>query len=136
MILPTFADCPWVEWPDPQGRRNQMTTPPTPTRRDVELQLIKQAWTDAAFAQQLQEDPRQAVERVLGVQLPDSIVIQVLQETPTTLYLVIPPQPDTLPAGELTDADLAAVAGGGSWGSCDATCSCGVGCTVSGCPTE
>ncbi|MGE3601210.1 MAG: NHLP leader peptide family RiPP precursor, partial [Dehalococcoidia bacterium] len=76
-----------------------MTMPPTPTRRDVELQLIKRAWSDAAFAQQLQENPRQAVEQVLGVDLPEGIAVQVLQETPTTLYLVIPPQPDTLPAG-------------------------------------
>ncbi|MGD9890270.1 MAG: NHLP leader peptide family RiPP precursor [Dehalococcoidia bacterium] len=114
-----------------------MTMPPTPTRRDVELQLIKRAWSDAAFAQQLQENPRQAVEQVLGVDLPEGIAVQVLQETPTTLYLVIPPQPDTLPAGELTDADLADVAGGASaWGSCGPTnCTCGV-CTEVGCPTE
>ena len=117
-----------------------MTTPPVATRRDVELQLIKRAWSDPAFAQQLTENPRQAVEQALGVELPESITIQVMQETPTTLYLVIPPQPDTLPAGELTDADLAAVAGGGSaWGSCEATCSnCGnQNCTGSpGCPAE
>jgi hypothetical protein len=67
-----------------------MTTEPSPTRRDVELQLIRRAWTDAAFAQQLQENPRQAVE----------------QETPTTLYLVAPPTPDRLHEGEPTDADL------------------------------
>jgi hypothetical protein len=117
-----------------------MTTPPTPTRRDVELQLIKRAWTDEAFARQLQEDPRRAVEDALGVQLPAEITIQVLQETPTTLFLVVPPQPDTLPEGELTDADLAAVAGGTSaWeGSCAETCSmCGNGnCTASTCPVE
>jgi hypothetical protein len=107
-----------------------MTSQPTPTRRDVELQLIKRAWTDPAFAQQLQEDPRQAVEAALGVQLPDGITIQVVQETPTTLYLVIPPAPDTLPAGELTDADLATVAAGG-WDASD-SCSC-VGCSTAGC---
>ena len=100
-----------------------MTTQPPPTRRDVELQLIKRAWSDPAFAQQLQEDPRQAVEAALGVQIPEGITIQVVQETPTTLYLVVPPVPDTLPEGELTDADLAAVAGGG-WSD---------GCSVAGC---
>jgi hypothetical protein len=90
-----------------------VTTQPTPTRRDVELQLIRRAWSDAAFARQLQEEPCQAVEQALGVHLPEGITFQVLQETPTTLYLVIPPAPETLPAGELTDADLAAVAAGG-----------------------
>src|SRR5918998_6023021 len=103
-----------------------MTTPPTPTRRDVELQLIKRAWTNEAFAQQLQEDPRRAIEDALGVQLPAEITIQVVQETPTTLYLVVPPAPDRLPEGELTDADLAAVAGGG-WDASD-SCTC-MGCT-------
>ncbi|MGD9890272.1 MAG: NHLP leader peptide family RiPP precursor [Dehalococcoidia bacterium] len=107
-----------------------MTTQPSPTRRDVELQLIKRAWTDAAFAQQLQENPRQAVEAALGVQLPEGITIQVVQETPTTLYLVIPPAPDTLPEGELTDADLAAVAGGG-WDASD-SCTC-MGCSGAQC---
>jgi hypothetical protein len=113
-----------------------MTTQPTPTRRDVELQLIKRAWTDPAFAQQLQEDPRRAIEDALGVQLPESIAIQVLQETPTTLYLVVPPAPDTLPVGELTDADLAAVAAGGWIASGENTCSCDGGCTNLTCPVE
>jgi hypothetical protein len=112
-----------------------MTTEPSHTRRDVELQLIRRAWTDAAFAQQLQENPRQAVEQALGVELPESITIQVLQEMPTTLFLVVPPQPDTLPEGELTDADLAEVAGGASaWGSCgNCSSDCGgVGCINDG----
>jgi hypothetical protein len=106
-----------------------MTTEPSPTRRDAELQLIKRAWTDEAFAQQLQENPHQAVEAALGVQLLEGITIQVVQETPTTLYLVIPPAPDTLPEGELTDADLATVAAGG-WDASD-SCSC-VGCSTAG----
>jgi hypothetical protein len=50
----------------------------------------------------------------LGVELPEGIAIQVVQETPTTIYLVVPPRPDTLPEGQLTDADLATVAGGWS----------------------
>jgi hypothetical protein len=108
-----------------------MTTQPTPSRRDVELQLIKRAWTDDAFAQQLQENPRQAIEGALDVQLPATIAIEVLQETPTTLYLVVPPTPDTLPEGELSDADLAPVAGGASaWGSCG---NCSSNCGAPGC---
>jgi hypothetical protein len=83
-----------------------MTTEPSPTRRDLELQLIKRAWTVRAFVQQLQENPHQAVEAALGVQAPSGLTIQVLQESPTTLHLVGSPRPDSLPEGELTDADL------------------------------
>jgi hypothetical protein len=43
--------------------------------------------------------------------LPENIPVKVLEETPTTLYLVLPSR-SAAPQGELSDADLEAVAAG------------------------
>jgi Nitrile hydratase, alpha chain len=116
------------------------------TRRDVELQLIEKAWKDDAFRQALVSDPRGAVEKELGGQLPAGLQVKVLAETSDTFYLVLPANPDRAPAGELTDQQLEAVAGGawtdptchsycdtcntqcGTCGSCLDTCTCPIAC--------
>jgi Nitrile hydratase, alpha chain len=82
------------------------------TRRDFELQLIEKAWKDDAFRQALLTDPRGAVERELEAKLPAGLQVKVLAETPDTFYLVLPAKPDRAPAGQLTDKQLEAVAGG------------------------
>ena len=82
------------------------------TRRDIEARLITRAWKDAAFAAELRRNPRAAVEAELervGIAATlDRVDVKVLEETPTTLYLVIPAKP----AGVLSDAQLEQIAGG------------------------
>jgi hypothetical protein len=82
------------------------------TRRDLEVRLILKAWKDAAFAEALRADPKAAVERELGSELPANLTVTVVEETPTNLYLVIPPKPAEADGGALSDSDLDAVAGG------------------------
>jgi hypothetical protein len=99
------------------------------TRREFELQLIEKAWKDDAFRQALVSDPRGAVEKELGGQLPAGLQVKVVAESADTFYLVLPANPDRAPAGELTDQQLEAVAGGWSahsdCGTCeDTVCSC------------
>jgi hypothetical protein len=94
------------------------------TRRAFELQLIEKAWKDDAFRQALLTDPQGAVERALGGKLPAGIQVKVLAETPNTFYLVLPANPDRAPAGQLSDQQLEAVAGGWSGGTCGGTCTC------------
>jgi Nitrile hydratase, alpha chain len=96
------------------------------TRRDFELQLIEKAWKDAAFRQALVTDPQGALERELGGKLPAGVQVKVLAETPDTFYLVLPANPDRAPAGQLTDQQLEAVAGG--WTSSDCHTACGDTC--------
>jgi Nitrile hydratase, alpha chain len=103
------------------------------TRREFELGLIEKAWKDDAFRQALVTDPQGAVERELGGKLPAGIQVKVLAESADTFYLVLPANPDRAPAGELTDQQLEAVAGGwtggDSCGSCvHSACADQVGC--------
>ena len=64
----------------------------TPFARDASLErrLVELAWTDPAFAELLQKDPRQALGS-LGVELPPGVEIDVRLQRRDTLYFVIPP---------------------------------------------
>jgi hypothetical protein len=92
------------------------------TRRDVELQLIEKAWKDDAFRQALLTDPQGVVESELGGKLPAGIQVKVLAESADTFYLVLPANRDRAPAGQLTDQQLEAVAGGWTETKCGGTC--------------
>jgi hypothetical protein len=82
------------------------------TRRDIEARLITRAWKDEAFAAELRRNPRAAVEaelKRLGIDAKlGHVDIKIVEETPTTLYVVIPPKP----ARGLSDAQLEQIAGG------------------------
>jgi hypothetical protein len=78
-----------------------------PSRQDFEREVITRAGTDPAFRAELLADPRAAVKKTYGVDLPPSIELRVVEETPSVFYLVLP-----LKSAELTDEQLAAVAGG------------------------
>ncbi len=77
----------------------------------VELQtrLIQRAATDASFRHELLTNSRQAIERELGTKLPADFEVQVIEEVPNKLCLVLPMKQEQ---GELPDAVLAGVTGG------------------------
>ena len=82
------------------------------TRDELEARLVTRAWNDPAFRQQLLDDPRTALEQELGVELPAQMTIQILEETPDTLYMVLPESPEALSTRELSDTELDAASGG------------------------
>ncbi len=63
------------------------------TRGDIERHLILKAWEDEAFKQELLSDPKAVWLQEFPISL-SGVEIEVLEETPTTLYLVIPAQDD------------------------------------------
>ncbi len=96
-------------------------------RSEVQKKIIAKAWEDEAFKQELLSNPKAVLQRELNINLPDSISVNILEETADTSYLVLPQKPsDQLAAdigdievtevgaeGELSDEELEAVAGGG-----------------------
>jgi len=80
-------------------------------RDSIQGPLMHKAVTDPAFKRELIADPRGALQRALGVQLPEKIKISVLEETPEHFYIVLPPAA-LFPSGELADAELEMVAAG------------------------
>ena len=95
-----------------------MSEQATGTPRDLEAHLIARAWKDEAFRQELLSDPKAVVERELRRQhpdarLPEHVQLHVLEETPTTRYLVLPANPVVESGEALSDADLAQVAAAG-----------------------
>jgi hypothetical protein len=77
--------------------------------------IVERARTDDRFRAQLRSNPRQAVENELGISIPVHMTVRVVEESADEFYIVLPPHEHS---GELSDAELAGVAGGDSstWG--------------------
>lgn len=80
---------------------------------DIKAAVLAMAADDPAFREQLLSDPRGAVAAALNVEIPETIVINVHEDSPSTFNLVLPA------SGDLSEADLELVAGGakGWWHS-------------------
>jgi len=87
-------------------------------RQEMERMLIEKSVEDEAFRQRLIEDPKGAVEQELGTRLPEEVRVVTVEETPDTIYLVLPSTSTEGTEGvELSDQQLEKVAGGGTWES-------------------
>lgn len=76
-----------------------------------QARLLAGAWNDEGFRQELVRAPRQVLERELGVQIPEGVHVETLEDSAMRGYLILPPNPNVEP-GELSDAQLETVAGG------------------------
>jgi hypothetical protein len=100
----------------------------------MERRLLQRSLEDDDFRQRLLEDPKAAVEQELGMWLPEDVRVVALEETADTIYLVLPfRSTEGQEAGELSDQDLEAVAGGWDAQTAGLTCTvqqtrCGAEC--------
>ncbi|THF81671.1 NHLP leader peptide family RiPP precursor [Cohnella fermenti] len=59
----------------------------------LKVQIIKKAWEDPEFKQLLLADPQTALKQEFGVDIPEGVELKVVEETASSFYLVIPPEP-------------------------------------------
>ncbi|MBD2207946.1 NHLP leader peptide family natural product precursor [Calothrix sp. FACHB-1219] len=84
------------------------------SQENLEAKIIARAWKSDAYKQELLENPKAVIAREFDVELPAEVSVQVLEETPTNLYFVLPIRPQ-FEEGELADVseeELEAIAGG------------------------
>ncbi|MEM7593393.1 MAG: NHLP leader peptide family RiPP precursor [Cyanobacteria bacterium P01_A01_bin.83] len=81
------------------------------TRREIEARIIAKAWKDESYKQELLSNPKAIFEREFGVELPEEVSVQVLEENATTLNFVLPMAPQTQDS-EISEEQLEAIAGG------------------------
>jgi predicted ATP-dependent serine protease len=94
------------------------------TRGQLWDKIVEQAQKNPKYCEMLKSDPRGLMEKQLGTAIPETVNIKVLEETADTYYIVLPAFAKE--GGELSDADLEKVAGGGTVKG-DATCTGGHG---------
>ena len=77
------------------------------------LEIARRAVQDPAFRAALLADPKGTVERQLGRPLPDSLAVEVVQESNEKMYLVLPLAiAEAEEAATLSDTTLEQIAGG------------------------
>ena len=81
-------------------------------RKQLEEKLIVKAMKDESFRKNLLENPKAAIEEETGIKLPESINLKVVEENPSTFYMVLPPKINPETEDELSEAELEMVSGG------------------------
>jgi Lhr-like helicase len=81
-------------------------------RKQLEERLIAKATKDETFRNNLLTSPREALETELGITIPDTVIIKVLEEDQNSFYLVLPPIINPETEDELSEAELEMVSGG------------------------
>ena len=78
----------------------------TRTQEELRAELLAKAAGDDGFRAKLIDDPKAAIKEALGLDLPDSVSVQVHEDSPLSAHLVLPPE------ANLTEGDLEAIAAG------------------------
>ncbi|UKO95905.1 NHLP leader peptide family RiPP precursor [Nostoc sp. UHCC 0870] len=84
------------------------------SQENLEAKIIARAWKSEAYKQELLKNPKAVISREFDVELPAEVNVQILEETSTSLYFVLPMRPDFSAADlkDISDEELAQVAGG------------------------
>lgn len=64
--------------------------------QSLKEQIIQKAWEDAEFKKQLIANPKDAIKEAFGIDVPDTIDVEVVEESANKYYLVLPENPKTL----------------------------------------
>ncbi|MGE3806984.1 MAG: NHLP leader peptide family RiPP precursor [Gemmataceae bacterium] len=78
-------------------------------RKKMAFELIKKAWKDKSFRQELLANPRSAIEQLTSYKIPDDVEILIHEQKPKLLHLVVPERPENVE--EMSDDDISQKAG-------------------------
>lgn len=78
------------------------------SKNDFIFNLVKKAEEDMDFRDKLKNNPRETIEELLSISLPESIKILVHEDTREVVNIVLPP----LKRDDLSEGELDLVAGG------------------------
>ena len=81
----------------------------TMSRGEIQDLIAKFASENPKYRQKLMKDPKGTLEAQLNTSLPGAVKVKAAVETASTAYVIVPHVPSE---GELSDADVEAVAGG------------------------
>ena len=68
--------------------------------------IISIAMHDRAFREELLLKPKETLERELGISFPQEVEVEIHEDTPTTIHLVLPLKPKTGALMEVSFAQL------------------------------
>jgi hypothetical protein len=108
----------------------------SPSYEEIQSHILAKATKDTAFRQALLAEPNGAIQAELSARypglpaLPAGLNIKVVEQTKDTVYMVLPPAPSGVEGSELSDAELAGVAGGYPSMTCSDTCGLGTSFSV------
>jgi hypothetical protein len=77
----------------------------------VYQQIIARVMKDEVFRQRFKGNPKVVLERELGITFPHDVTVQVHEDTPTVLHLVLPRKPQVGAPQELSEVELEQVGG-------------------------
>ncbi|MBD2207952.1 NHLP leader peptide family natural product precursor [Calothrix sp. FACHB-1219] len=81
--------------------------------QQIQERVIAKAMEDSLYKQRLLNDTKAVLEEELGEKLPEDLTVQILQQSPKNLYLLLPIDIDELVRdGILSESELESVAGG------------------------
>jgi hypothetical protein len=81
----------------------------TITQTEIQDRIVAKAGEDGEFRARLLADPRAAIEEAVGGSIPDTLTVQVHEESATSFHLVLPPD------SQLTEEEMSQVFAGDSW---------------------
>lgn len=81
----------------------------TTTMSEMKAHIMAKAAADGEFRAKLLADPKPVIAAEFGITIPERYSIHVLEDDATSAHLVLPL------SEQLTEEDLAQVAGGGDW---------------------
>lgn len=92
----------------------------TNPREQSQKKIIEKALSDKSFKKSLIDNPKKAISELLEISIPEGISIDVLEEKPNKLYLVLPVDKNELEIPEeiISNIQGASVPSSGSCGSC------------------